>query len=203
MSQDLSAEIETRTFNEDLYRHLAQRPEYETSELYKQLRQRIDVSEPLYSSLEKNKDRALSSGQETPDAAKTPGEVIDLVLRALREKRGSDDVTGIQVLMKFMSPSSSIHTGTDVTPSTLLEYFVDTKYSILMDWVAVQYHRKLELSYEKNHARQQLRLKNPSGAWVPVTFQLKLHATPESSGSVWLIDQVLVKSSTERGVEDA
>ena len=41
-------------------------------------------------------------------------------------------------------------------------------------------------------ARAQIRLTSATGESVPVTFQLSKHDTKQ--GSVWLIDQLLVKS---------
>ena len=67
-------------FNDELYAHLGKRPEFETSEVYKNLRKRVDVSDPLSSELDQIK--AFRSGP-TPEA--TPGDVIENVLRALRD----------------------------------------------------------------------------------------------------------------------
>lgn len=74
----------------------------------------------------------------------------------------------------------------------LLEYFASSKYTILLDWVSIQYLRKLELSLDKKRALQRLKLTSSAGESVPVTFQLSKHETAQ--GSVWLIDQLLVKT---------
>jgi len=75
----------------------------------------------------------------------------------------------------------------------LLEYFEQTKYSILLEWVSIQYLKKLELSLDRKRALQQIRLTSGTGDSVPVTFQLSKYERPE--GEVWLIDQLLVKTA--------
>ncbi len=49
---------------------------------------------------------------------------------------------------------------------------------------------------DKKRALQQLRLTSRMGEAVGVTFQLSKHDTPQ--GSVWLIDQLLVKTGAGR-----
>jgi len=83
LARDLAEEIGTWEFTSELYAHLQRRPDYETSELYKALRNRIDVVDPIYSNLEEAKGREAA----VPTPGQTPGEIIDLVLIALREDR--------------------------------------------------------------------------------------------------------------------
>ncbi|EOD21603.1 hypothetical protein EMIHUDRAFT_117065 [Emiliania huxleyi CCMP1516] len=75
LARDLAEEIGTREFTSELYAHLQRRPDYETSELYKALRNRIDVVDPIYSNLEEAKGREAA----VPTPGQTPGEIIDLV----------------------------------------------------------------------------------------------------------------------------
>jgi len=195
VSKDLYDEItsrEVKSFNDELYRHLAMRDEYQDKELEKALAQRVDVDNPLTARFEENK---VGARKTSPDPLLTPTEVIDLVLLALREKREVGDSSGTAILQRFMGPGSSIHTGTGVSSTMLEEYFAETQYAILLDWVSVQYTRKLEVSLDKRRARQQLRLKNAAGVWVPVAFQLAKHDMPV--GSVWLIEQMMVKLKDE------
>lgn len=193
LTRDLAQELETREFTSDLYAHLQKRPDYETSALYKSLRSRVDVPDPIYSDLEKVKDRDMA----VPTVGQTPTEIIDLVLIELREDRSSSDnpAAGVETLMRFSGPGSSIHMGGKVTPPMLLDYFRESKYKVLLQWVSIAYPKKLELSLDKTKALQQTKLKTPSGDWVPVTFQFTKHDI--TGGPIWLIDQVLVKSSVE------
>ena len=39
--------------------------------------------------------------------------MIDLVLLSLREKRAAGDISGVELLQRFMGPGSSIHPGND------------------------------------------------------------------------------------------
>jgi len=119
--------------------------------------------------------------------------VIELVLRALRDVDWPRPGHGAEMLMKYSGPASILgDDGTAVTAEMLLEYFASSKYAILLDWVSIQYLRKLELSLDKKRALQRLKLTSSAGESVPVTFQLSIHATPQ--GNVWLIDQLLVKT---------
>lgn len=194
LSRSFAQELSTREQNSELYRSLSQRPEYEDKEMYNGLRKRVDVNDDaLMSSLEANKDRLKGSAQE-PDPNSTPNEVVELVLMALRERK---DASGVELLMKFSGPGCSIGQGTIISAQDLREYFTQTQYSILLDWVSKHYPKKLELSMDKRKAWQQIRLKSREGDWVPVSFQLTKYE--KEAGEVWLIQQVMVKSEV-RGI---
>ena len=76
----------------------------------------------------------------------------------------------------------------------LLDYFTGgSSYAILLNWVSINYHKKVQLSVDGRRALQQLRLVSADGTSVPVTFQLAKR-TNEEGAEVWLIDQLLVKS---------
>ena len=66
-------------------------------------------------------------GGSTPEVGQTPGEIIDVVLIALREKRSDDDTTGVETLMRFAGPGSSLHESAGVVPAHLLSYFETSK----------------------------------------------------------------------------
>ena len=191
LEKELAAQLETREFNKDLYEHLGKRPEYETSELYAALRKRQDVDDPLYSELEKR--RATGATTPMPNSEQTPGEVIELVLRALRDVDWPSEGHGVDVLQNYSGPGSILgEDRPDVTAQILLDYFASSRYVILLNWVAIQYTRKLELSFDKKRALQRLRLTSSEGDKTELTFQLSKHQTAQ--GLVWLIDQLLVKS---------
>jgi hypothetical protein len=195
--QELNS-LQLKNFNEELYAHLGKRPEYETSEMYSALRKRVDVDDPLYSELEKR--RAMLSSAPAPSTSQTPGEVIELVLRGLRDVDWPEPGNGVRMLQQYSSPKTILADvgqaradRPEVTQEMLLEYFSSSKYSILLDWVAIQYTRKLELSLDKRRAMQRLRLTSSAGEAVQVTFQLSKQ--PDARGEeVWLIDQLLVKT---------
>ena len=191
LTKELNAQLELSDFNKGLYEHLNRRPEYETSEMYSALRKRQDVDDPLYSELEAR--REMLSNAPLPNEEQTPGEVIELVLRALRDVDWPRPSHGVEVLRNYSGPASMLGDDRpDVTKEMLIDYFASSKYSILLDWVSIQYKRKLDLSMDKKRALQQLRLTSAAGESVPITFQLSKHNTEQ--GSVWLIDQLLVKS---------
>jgi Asp-tRNA(Asn)/Glu-tRNA(Gln) amidotransferase C subunit len=75
LQQQLTDIVQMKDFNNELYAHLNKRPEYETSELYSQLRKRQDVDDPLYSELESR--REMLSNAPLPNEEQTPGEVIE------------------------------------------------------------------------------------------------------------------------------
>jgi hypothetical protein len=110
--RDAVQELQAREFSSDLYAHLQKRPDYENSEMYKSLRSRVDVQDPILSDLEKVKDRDAA----VPTPGQTPTEILDLVLIALREDReGTVNMTaGVETLMRFSGPGSAIHMGGQV-----------------------------------------------------------------------------------------
>ena len=192
MKQELD-KAQLKEFNSELYAHLSKRPEYETKELYSALRTRVDVDDPLYGELKERREILANGPSPLPTPSQTPGEVIELVLRALRDVDWPREGHGIELLTNYSSPASILgEEKPEVTPEALLNYFSTSKYSILLEWVSITYTRKLELSLDKRRALQQLRLTSQMGTSVPVTFQLSQHST--SQGRVWLIDQLLVKS---------
>ena len=148
--------------------------------------------------LELAKRRATGADTPNPNTEQTPGEVIELVLRALRDVDWPTEGHGIEVLRQYSGPASILgeeDKRPEITPKMLIEYFASSKYSILLDWVQITYLRKLELSLDRKRALQQIRLTSRDGVSVPVTFQLSKHANPAGSDElVWLIDQLLVKS---------
>lgn len=97
-----------RGFNEDLYAHLHQRPEYENSELYKNLRKRVDVTDPMYKELEQVKwgDLLVDAG---PSPETTPGEAIETILRALRDVDEPQANHGLELLQSYSSTACAVN----------------------------------------------------------------------------------------------
>jgi hypothetical protein len=187
---DLSA------FTDELYAHLSKRPEYSTSEFYKGIKSRVDVDDPMYSELEER--REMLTKASLPDPTLGPNDVIDYVLRALQDVDYPYEGHGVEVLMNCSGSGSSINTEqSKVSPEMLYEYFETSKYRILLEWSSIQYLGKLEMSLDNKRGLQRVKMKAPSGVSVPVTFQLSKCET--EAGSVWLIDQFLVKSADRRG----
>jgi len=190
LQEQLNSQV-SEEFNRALYDHLAKRPEYETSELYSSLRKRQDVDDPLYNELKDRRDMLTNTPEPNDD--QTPTEVIELVLRALRDVDWPRPGHGVDCLMMYSGPASILgEDRPDVTSDMLIDYFAASKYSILLNWVSIQYLKKLEISLDKKRALQQIRLTNQEGEVVPVTFQLRKHA--QGNTEVWLIDQLLVKT---------
>jgi hypothetical protein len=184
------------SFTDELYAHLSKRPEYATSEFYKGIKSRVDVTEPMYSELDRR--REMLTNASLPNPSLGPNDVIDLVLRALQDVDYPYEGHGVEVLMNCTGPGSSINPGSQkVSPEMLYKYFETSKYRILLEWSSIQYLSKLEMSLNNNRGFQRVKMKSLNGAWVPVTFQLSKYET--EAGSVWLIDQFLVKSADRRG----
>jgi len=189
-NSDLSA------FTDELYDHLSKRPEYSTSEFYKGIKSRVDVDDPMYSELEQR--REMLTNASLPDPTLGPNDVIDYVLRALQDVNYPYDGHGVEVLMNCSGSGSSINNEqSKVSPEQLYEYFETSKYRILLEWSSIQYLGKLEMSLDNKRGLQRVKMSSPSGVSVPVTFQLSKYETP--AGTVWLIDQFLVKSGDRRG----
>ena len=187
--------VQLSQFNNELYAHLGKRSDYETSELYSSLKRRVDVDDPLYSELSARREMLESNPASLPTADQTPGEVIETVLRALRDVDWPHPAHGIEVLRNYSGIASILgdEKKEEVTAQMLLEYFEESRYRILLEWVSIQYLKKLELSLDRKRALQQIRLKSATGESIPVTFQLSKYMRPE--GEVWLSDQLLVKTA--------
>lgn len=107
-------EMQMQEFNKGLYAHLNKRPEYETSNMYSALRKRQDVDDPLYSELKER--REMLANAPLPNEDQTPGEVIELVLRALRDVDWPRPGHGAEMLMTYSGPASILgNDGTAVT----------------------------------------------------------------------------------------
>lgn len=87
-------------FNSDLYDHLKRRPEFVDRVLYDKLSERIDVEENVFS---KWRQQFNSTTKLEPTAGQTPGEVIELVLRALQDVDYPHEGHGVEVLQTFSS----------------------------------------------------------------------------------------------------
>ena len=84
--------------------------------------------------------------------------MIELVLRALRDVDWPRDSHGIEVLQNYSSDASMLgEDRPDVTPQMLLDYFFESKYAILLNWVAITYTRKLEVSLDKKRGERAAR----------------------------------------------
>ena len=75
----------------------------------------------------------------------------------------------------------------------LYDYFRESRYSILLDFASVIYTKKLELSLDRKHATQQLKLVSLDGAPVPVTFRLS------NNGEVRIGFRILRRALMRRG----
>ena len=75
----------------------------------------------------------------------------------------------------------------------LYDYFRESRYSILLDFASVIYTKKLELSLDRKHAMQQLKLVSLDGAPVPVTFRLS------NNGEVRIGFRILRRALMRRG----
>ena len=154
------------------------------------------MEDPTYDELARQRELLANTTQ--PNPTQGPSEVIELVLRALHDVDYPYPGHGIEVLMNYTGPGSSISpTQSRVTPEMLYKYFEESKYRILLEWRNIQYLRKLDVSLDNKRAFQPTKLKALDDTWVPVTFQLSKYDTAE--GDVWLIDQFLVKTAERRG----
>ena len=104
--KELNSKLQLQEFNTELYEHLNKRPEYETSELYSALRKRQDVDDPLYSELKER--REMLANAPLPNTDQTPGEVIELVLRALRDVDWPRPGHGVEMLRNYSGPASML-----------------------------------------------------------------------------------------------
>ena len=121
-------------------------------------------------------------------AEMSPTDVIDAALAALKENDFPSPNNGINVLLSYMSDASSFGEVRD--PSLFEEYIPSGAYSVLVNWSAMDFPKKLEVSLDGTKAYQIVRLRDKRvNEWKKVKWTLSKRS------DIWCIDNVLVMTS--------
>lgn len=130
-----------------------------------------------------------STSTFVPTSDLTPREVVTTVLEALKKNDQPHHNHGVEVFIRFLSPSSAMH---GVEMEGVARYLAENRNRAFMHWDAIAYPRPLTLSggKKKNKAFQPLKLKDTmTGSWHPVSVYLTLDAKT----NCWLIESIIVK----------
>eukprot|EP00752_Nemacystus_decipiens_P003796 g3492.t2 len=130
-----------------------------------------------------------SSTTILPNPDLTPREVVTSVLEALKNNEHPYHNHGVEVFVRFLSPSSAMH-GVEI--AGVARYLAENRNRAFMHWDAIAYPRPLTLSggAKQNKAFQPVKLKDTmTGAWHSVSVYLTLDAR----SNCWLIESCIVK----------
>ncbi|CAM9154066.1 unnamed protein product [Ascophyllum nodosum] len=130
-----------------------------------------------------------SSTTFTPSSDLTPREVVNSVLEALKNNDNPYHNHGVEVFIRFLSPSSAMY---GVEMEGVARYLGENRNRALMHWDAIAYPRPLTLSggEKKNKAFQPLKLQDTmTGTWHSVSVYMTLDAKTNH----WLIESIIMK----------
>jgi hypothetical protein len=134
-----------------------------------------------------------------PDSELTAGEVVILVLEALRNNDTPTINKGVEILFGYSSPGSQIKNEIGLTPAEYAEFLKETEYKILFTNVGPIHIDKADYSFDGKKAfftaRLQTSIDNPLDA-IPVNFILS--TTGREDDACWLIDSLLIRPQAMR-----
>ncbi|CAM9976453.1 unnamed protein product [Scytosiphon promiscuus] len=124
-----------------------------------------------------------------PNSELTPREVVTKVLEALKNNDHPYHNHGVEVFVRFLSPSSAMY---GIEMAGVARYLAENRNRAFMHWDAIAYPRPLTLSggAKQNKAFQPLKLKDTmTGSWHSVSVYLTL----DPRSNCWLIESCIVK----------
>ena len=131
-----------------------------------------------------------------PDAELTAGEVVEIVLDALRHLDNPTPYFGMEVLFGYSSDSSQVKQDTDLTPAEFTDYWKDSEYKVLFanEGAVIT---KGDYSFDGKKAFYTALLKVGSKVQdvVSVNFILSNHGDEADS---WLVDSLLIRPESMR-----
>ena len=131
-----------------------------------------------------------------PDAELTAGEVVEIVLDALRHLDNPTPYFGMEVLFGYSSDSSQVKQDADLTPAEFTDYWKDSEYKVLFanEGAAIT---KGDYSFDGKKAFYTALLKVGSKVQdvVSVNFILSNHGDEADS---WLVDSLLIRPESMR-----
>eukprot|EP00903_Cladosiphon_okamuranus_P017509 g16127.t1 len=130
-----------------------------------------------------------SSTTILPNPDLTPREVVTSVLEALKNNERPYHNHGVEVFVRFLSPSSAMY---GVEMAGVARYLAENRNRAFMHWDAIAYPRPLTLSggAKQNKAFQLVKLKDTmTGAW----HSMSVYLTLDARSNCWLIESCIVK----------
>lgn len=118
-----------------------------------------------------------------PSPERTPQEVVEIVVDALRTNAASDGDEGIATVFRFASPANRAVTG----PLERFTLMIKTGYDDMLGHVSSRFD---EMTVVDDRALQAVWLTQPSGTEVGYAFQLGRQHGGEYDG-MWMTESVL------------
>mmetsp|Transcript_10977 Transcript_10977/g.31830 ORF Transcript_10977/g.31830 Transcript_10977/m.31830 type:complete len:377 (-) Transcript_10977:351-1481(-) len=133
-----------------------------------------------------------------PDPELTAGEVVLLVLSALKNNDNPYVNKGVEILFGYSSPGSQIKQEEGLTPAEYGEFLKETEYKALFEHLEATIE-KGEYSFEGKKGFFTARLQTglaPSDC-ISVNFILS-GSSPDDDDAAWLIDSILIRPRSVR-----
>jgi hypothetical protein len=156
---------------------------------------------------EDDEDRQLIAGTNkpyvvpttVPDSELTAGEVVLLILEALRNNDTPTTNKGVEILFGYSSPGSQIKNEIGLTPTEYAEFLKETEYKILFTNNGPIHIDKADYSFDGKKAFFTARL--PTSINTPldtVSVNFILSTTGREEDACWLIDSILIRPQSMR-----
>lgn len=125
-----------------------------------------------------------------PDAELTAGQVVELVLAALKNNDVPTKNRGIEILFGYSSESSQIKQMDDLTPDEYFGYLQEGDYKAVFENMGVRVD-KGEYSGDGSKAYFTARIQTGPKDFTPVNFILSTGGLNESDA--WMVDSMLIR----------
>jgi len=132
-----------------------------------------------------------------PDAELTAGEVVLLVLTALKNNDNPYVNRGLEILFGYSSPGSQIKNEEGLTPAEYGQFLKETEYKALFEYLDVTIE-KGEYSFDGKKGFFTARLQTGLAAGDSISVNFILSAVGEGDDTVWLIDSILIRPQSMR-----
>lgn len=132
-----------------------------------------------------------------PDSELTAGEVVFLVLEALRNNDVPTTNKGVEILFGYSSAGSQIKNEVGLTPKEYCEFLKETEYKVLFNHRGVTID-KADYSFDGKKAFFTARLNVGDGPLDTVSVNFILSTTGVDDDSCWLIDSMLIRPQSMR-----
>lgn len=132
-----------------------------------------------------------------PDAELTAGEVVLLVLTALKNNDNPYTNRGLEILFGYSSPGSQIKNEEGLTPAEYGQFLKETEYKALFEHLDVTVE-KGEYSFDGKKGFFTARLQTGLAAGDSISVNFILSAVGDGDDTVWLIDSLLIRPQSMR-----
>jgi hypothetical protein len=134
-----------------------------------------------------------------PDSELTAGEVVLLVLEALRNNNLPTPNQGVEILFGYSSPGSQIKNEIGLTPAEYADFLKETEYKVLFTHSGTIHIDKADYSFDGKKAFFTARLQaSPSQPLDTVSVNFILSTKGREDDACWLIDSLLIRPQSMR-----